>query len=85
MAWLILPGSNVTWSLAVEEQFYILFALIWMFFVGKKWWRPALATTACAAIVIANLIRSIFSPLLMLQFESCGALIRGWIRLLGAF
>lgn len=57
IAWLILPGSNVTWSLAVEEQFYILFALIWMVFVGKKWWRPAIIVLSCAAIVAANLIR----------------------------
>lgn len=56
-AWLVLPGSNVTWSLAVEEQFYILFALIWMFFVGKKWWRAALSGLACVAILVSNLIR----------------------------
>lgn len=53
----ILPGSNVTWSLAVEEQFYILFAIIWMLFVDKKYWRPALATLAGIAIVVAPLIR----------------------------
>jgi len=56
-AWRVLPGSNVTWSLAVEEQFYILFALIWMFFVKREWWRPALVGLASAAILVANLIR----------------------------
>ncbi|NUU16851.1 acyltransferase [Cellulomonas humilata] len=27
---LVLPGSAVVWSLAIEEQFYIAFALIWL-------------------------------------------------------
>lgn len=31
----VLPGSVVVWSLAVEEQFYIGFALLWLWLVGK--------------------------------------------------
>ena len=31
-----LPGSQVLWSLSVEEQFYILAALIWLFVVTRK-------------------------------------------------
>jgi peptidoglycan/LPS O-acetylase OafA/YrhL len=52
-AWLVLPGSNVTWSLAVEEQFYI----VWLLFVRRRWWLPALTGLACAAIVASGLIR----------------------------
>lgn len=32
----VLPGSEVVWSLAIEEQFYIAFALIWIFLVRKR-------------------------------------------------
>lgn len=56
-AWRILPGSNVTWSLAVEEQFYIVFALIWMVLVSRRWWQPVLTALSAAAIIIANLVR----------------------------
>lgn len=32
----VLPGSEVVWSLAIEEQFYIAFSLIWVFIVKGK-------------------------------------------------
>ncbi|WP_170219228.1 acyltransferase family protein [Nocardioides litoris] len=50
----VLPGSEVVWSLAIEEQFYIGFALLWI--VLCRVWRGrsahvALAATAAAAIL----------------------------------
>lgn len=32
----VLPGSQLVWTLAVEEQFYILVALLWLMFVRKS-------------------------------------------------
>lgn len=34
----ILPGSGVVWSLSIEEQFYIAFALVWLLAVQTKHW-----------------------------------------------
>ena len=31
----VLPGSGVVWSLAIEEQFYIVIALVWLIFVNR--------------------------------------------------
>ncbi len=52
-SYLVLPGSNVVWSLAVEEQFYIVFALIWLGLVRVHWWRRALVALSVFAVVYA--------------------------------
>ncbi|MBO1267724.1 acyltransferase family protein [Arthrobacter cavernae] len=45
----VLPGSGITWSLAIEEQFYICFALIWLCFVR---FRHSLAILQVASLLV---------------------------------
>ncbi len=42
----VLPGSIVVWSLSIEEQFYVAFALIWLLLMGRR--RPATALAVLA-------------------------------------
>lgn len=53
----VMPGTAVTWSLAVEEQFYIVFAILWIVFVRLK--RPILVISvfAIVVVVVASLVR----------------------------
>jgi len=50
----VLPGSGVTWSLAIEEQFYIGFALLWLVLVAIKFSSRLVLWTAITAVVLAN-------------------------------
>lgn len=57
----ILPGSSVVWSLAIEEQFYLVFAGLWVVLLRSR--RPRvylLALGACFAVGSA-LLRVVYS------------------------
>jgi peptidoglycan/LPS O-acetylase OafA/YrhL len=49
----VLPGTSVVWSLAVEEQFYIGFALIW-FVSAKRRWPGRWIAGAAAAVTLGS-------------------------------
>lgn len=53
----VLPGSEVVWSLAIEEQFYIGFALLWIVAVRSSRWRTWLLAIASFAILYSTLMR----------------------------
>lgn len=46
----VLPGTEVVWSLAIEEQFYIGFALVWLLLLRA---RRSRATLLVGALLVA--------------------------------
>ncbi|MFT4262322.1 MAG: acyltransferase [Nocardioides sp.] len=57
----VLPGSNVVWSLAIEEQFYICFALVWWAAVRWRHAVPGLAALSVAAVLVSTGLRFAYS------------------------
>jgi peptidoglycan/LPS O-acetylase OafA/YrhL len=53
----VMPGTNVVWSLAIEEQFYIGFAVLWLLLVKLRGWRSGLLFIGVVAVVASNVSR----------------------------
>ncbi|MEJ1194034.1 acyltransferase family protein [Pseudarthrobacter sp. CCNWLW207] len=57
----VLPGSGVTWSLAIEEQFYIGFSIFWIFASRLNAYMRTLQVLAVAAIGWALVTRFVLA------------------------
>lgn len=53
----VLPGSHVMWSLSIEEQFYLIFAIIWLFMVRWSNYQKALTILGIAVILYSSISR----------------------------
>jgi peptidoglycan/LPS O-acetylase OafA/YrhL len=58
-----LPGSGVVWSLSIEEQFYLGFALLWLFIVRSTARTRWLALLAGVAVVSSTAIRIVLASI----------------------
>jgi peptidoglycan/LPS O-acetylase OafA/YrhL len=54
-------GTDVVWSLSIEEQFYIAFAVIWLVAVKSNSWRPIVAGVAALAVTYSTIARVIMA------------------------
>ncbi|PVE14969.1 acyltransferase [Arthrobacter sp. Bz4] len=59
----VLPGTEVVWSLSIEEQFYIVFALVWLLAVRTRHWRAVITGLAVLGVVYSTVSRMIFASL----------------------
>ncbi|WP_432245003.1 acyltransferase family protein [Arthrobacter sp. G.S.26] len=57
----LLPGSGVVWSLSIEEQFYIGFALVWIATIQSKYYIQILTGLAILGSILPLLIRIFIS------------------------
>lgn len=57
----VYPGSGVAWSLSIEEQFYLVFAIVWFVLVRMRASERALIPIAVAAIAIPTILRFLFA------------------------
>ncbi|MHA7289662.1 acyltransferase family protein [Arthrobacter sp. MDT3-24] len=53
----VLPGSEVVWSLAIEEQFYIVFSIVWLLIAKGRRAMLWLGVTAGFAILYSTTVR----------------------------
>ncbi|WP_129975852.1 acyltransferase [Rhodococcus sp. Q1] len=53
----VLPGSAVVWSLSIEEQFYIVFALLWLWLVKSPHAIRWLGLASIFAIAASTVLR----------------------------
>lgn len=57
----LLPGSGVVWSLSIEEQFYIVFSLIWLLTVRSRHYVKCLAVLALIGTVVPLILRVVIA------------------------
>ncbi|MDP8016042.1 acyltransferase family protein [Prescottella equi] len=53
----VFPGSAVVWSLSIEEQFYIVFAVLWLWLVRSRRAVSWLTVIAVAVVLASTTLR----------------------------
>lgn len=56
-----LDGSDVVWSLAIEEQFYIVFALVWLSIVRVRRWRMVIFAISATGVLYSTATRIVMA------------------------